>query len=126
MEVSAFILLVLNHSVVLLVAYERNTNACFSFLLINLLLLCNNNLVHFVSLSYHHHLSHRGTGTMQRSTFWERAFGTGTRERNRSHSVKTASKTSFPFPVRRSSIRRSGKTSDYDHHYSLECCIAVK
>jgi len=40
-------------------------------------------------------------------------------ERNRSHSVKTASKTSFPFPVRRSSIRRSGNTGDYRHESKL-------
>jgi hypothetical protein len=40
-------------------------------------------------------------------------FGTGSPERNRSHSVKIASKASFPFPDRRSSIHRSRNSGDY-------------
>jgi hypothetical protein len=40
-------------------------------------------------------------------------FGTELRERNHSHSVKIASKASFPFPDRRSLIRRSENSGDY-------------
>jgi hypothetical protein len=59
-----------------------------------------------------HMPSHRGTGTTPRSSFRDRSSGAGTTGRNRSHKVKTASKTSSPFLVRRSSIRRSGNSGD--------------
>jgi hypothetical protein len=56
MEVSGFVVLVLNHSVILLIAHEQNTTACFFlFLLIVFLLPQDNHLVNFVSLSYHNH-----------------------------------------------------------------------